>query len=111
MELWWMTLVRIRTLCLLAHGYDPVMEGWDQKPFHFNESGSQMSKSLVFKGAPEVPLKELSSAVRARWSACTYSSTDPARFAEFPPLEALFKGGPVVEQRLEPMVPSAGPQV
>ena len=97
----WLNIIRVRRLCALAHGYDPVMEGWDQKPFHFNESGSQLSKSLVFKGAPEVPLKELSSAVRARWSACTYSSTDPARFAEFPPLEALFKGGPVVEQRLD----------
>ena len=100
----WLNIIRVRRLCALAHGYDPVMEGWDQKPFHFNEAGSQVKKTLVFKGVGEVPLKELSSAVRARWSACTYSSTDPSRFVEFPPLEALFKGGATVEQRLDDML-------
>ena len=42
----WLNIIRVRRLCVLAHGYDPVMEGWDQKPFHFNESGSQMAKTL-----------------------------------------------------------------
>ena len=77
------------------------MEGWDQKPFHFNESGSALKKTLHWQGVPEVPLKECASAVRTRWTATTYASTDPARFAEYPPLEVLFKGGPVVEQRLD----------
>ena len=61
----------------------------DHTPFHFNESGSQMNKSLHWRGVPAVPLNQLSSAVRARWSATTYASTRPDRFLEFPPLEAL----------------------
>ena len=100
----WLNVVRVRCLCLLAHGYDPVIEAWDQKPFHFNESGSQMRKTLHWKGVPEVPLKECQSATRMRWSATTYCSTDPTRFSEFPPLEALFKGGEVVQHRLDKLL-------
>ena len=94
-------MYRVRRLCTLEHGYDPIIEGWDQKPFHFNESGSQTRKTLHWQGAPEVPLKECAAAVRMRWTATTYASTKPDRFTEFPPLEALFKGGPIVEQRLD----------
>ena len=60
-----------------------------------------MSQPLV---ALEVPLKECASAVRSRWSANTYTSTHPDRFDEFPPLEVLFKGGPVVLERCEDML-------
>ena len=100
----WLNVYRVRHLCKLAHGYDPIMEGWDQKPFHFNELGSAQRKTLHWQGAPEVPLKECASAVRTRWTATTYASTNPDRFTEYPPLEVLFKGGTVVEQRLDDML-------
>ena len=89
----WLNVFRVRRLCELEHGYDPDLDGFDQKPFHFNESGSQMRKTLHWKGVPEVPLKECASAVRCRWTACTWTSSRIARFEEYPPLEALFKGG------------------
>ena len=97
----WLNLYKVRRLCQLTFGYDPLIEGWDQKPFHFNESGSHRKKTLHWKGVVEVPLKECASAVRSRWSANTYTSTHPDRFDEFPPLEVLFKGGPVVLERVK----------
>ena len=100
----WLDLYKVRRLCQLTFGYDPLIEGWDQKPFHFNESGSHMKKTLHWKGVVEVPLKECASAVRSRWSANTYTSTHPDRFDEFPPLRILFKGGPVVLERCEDML-------
>ena len=100
----WLNIIRIRILCILEHGYDPDIDAWDQKPFHFNESGSQMRKSLHWKGIPEVPLKECQAATRARWSATTYCSSNAQKHGEWPPLEALFKGGPLVEQRLDDML-------
>eukprot|EP00969_Alexandrium_andersonii_P099923 4407506-Alexandrium_andersonii.AAC.1 len=36
----WLNVLRVRTRCQLVHGYDPVIEGADQKLLHFNESGS-----------------------------------------------------------------------
>ena len=80
------------------------MEGWDQQPFHVNESGRQLKKTLHWRGVVEVPLKECSSAVRTRWTATTYSSTRPDRFIEYPSLEVLFKGGTVIEKRLDDML-------
>ena len=100
----WLNLYRVRRLCELAHGYDPELDGFDQKPFHFNESGSQMRKTLHWKGVPEVSLKECQSAVRSRWTACTYTSSRIGKFDEYPPLEAVFKGGPVVQKRLDDML-------
>ncbi|MCP4239045.1 MAG: hypothetical protein GY772_00615, partial [bacterium] len=92
----WLNLVRVRELCLLAHGYDPDVDGFDQKPFHFNESGSQGRNTLAYVGAPTVPLKECAASTRARWSATTYVSSNPARFLTPPPLELLFKGGDTI---------------
>ena len=100
----WLNLYRARRLCALEHGYEPILHGWDQEPFHFNESGSQMNNALHWRGVPEVPLKESASATRARWTATTYTSTHPERFEEFPPLEVLFKGGATVEERLNGML-------
>ena len=59
----WLNVYRVRRLCELEHGYDPELDGFDQKPFHFNESGSQLRKTLHWKGVPEVSLKECASAV------------------------------------------------
>ena len=30
----WLNIYRVRRLCELEHGYDPEMDGFDQKPFH-----------------------------------------------------------------------------
>ena len=100
----WLNLYRVRRLCELAHGYDPELDGFDQKPFHVNESGRQMRKTLHWKGVPEVSLKECQSAVRSRWTACTYTSSRVGKFEEYPPLEVVFKGGPVVQKRLDDML-------
>ena len=96
----WLNVYRVRRLAELCFGISLIIEGFDQKPFHFNESGSNNRKSLHWTGVESVPLKECSSAVRARWSGCTYVSSHPDHFAEYPPLEALFKGGVIVEERL-----------
>ena len=66
----WLSVYRARRLCELEHGYDPELDGFDQKPIHLNEFGSQMRKTLHFKRVPEVPLKECQSAVRSWWAAC-----------------------------------------
>ena len=100
----WLNVYRVRRLCELEHGYDPELDGFDQKPFHFNESGSQLRKTLHWKGVPEVSLKECASAVRARWTACTWTSSKVARFEEYPPPGAVLKGGDVVQQRLADML-------
>jgi len=82
------------------------LDGFDQKPFHFNESGSRIHKTLHWKGVPEVPLKECASAVRCRWTACTWTSSRIARFEEYPPLEALFKGGEIIQGNMDDMLMS-----
>ena len=90
----------------MKHGCDPDLDGFDQKALHVNESGSQMRKTLHWKGVPEVPLKECASAVRCRWTACTSTSSRIARFEEFPPLEALFKGGDIIQGNMDDMLMS-----
>ncbi|MCP4241947.1 MAG: hypothetical protein GY772_15435, partial [bacterium] len=100
LRIMWLNLIRLRELCRLAHGYDPDIDGFDQKPFHFNESGSQTRCTLTWRGARTVPLKECAAATRARWSAATYVSSRPSRFPGPPPLEVLFKGGAIVLDRL-----------
>ncbi len=97
----WCNSLRIRVLCWLAHGYDPRASGFDQKPFHINESGSKEAKTLSFKGQKEVALKELHGDTRARWTACTMVVSDPAQARAGPHLECLFKGGAGILATLE----------
>ena len=62
------------------------------------------NKAREAKPIPKKPSEAkilLASAVRARWSACTFASTSPGRCQDFPPLEALFKGGSVAEKLLD----------
>ena len=56
-EAFWITVFRIRALCVAIHGYDPDMENFDQTPYHANESGSQNSTTLAGEGET-VPLIE-----------------------------------------------------
>jgi hypothetical protein len=53
-------------LCQLVCGYDPEIEGFDQSPMHFNESGSIMNKTLAWAGQSDVPLKECVAQTRER---------------------------------------------
>jgi hypothetical protein len=96
LDITWLNVIRLRRLCLMAHGYDPAMEGFDQKPMHFNESGSRSRQTLFWKGAGNVPLKEVVSHTRTRWTLNTHVTSDRSIYPELPPLEALVKGGPRV---------------
>ena len=87
----WLNVIRLRRLCYLAFGYEPVVEGFDQKPMHFNESGSHQRKTLSWKGSGMIPLKEVQSQTRERWTLTTHVSSDLSVWPEVPPLEALFK--------------------
>ena len=68
MEIWWLTLTRVRTLCIEVFGYDPEMDLFDQSPFHNNEAGAQYSKTLSLAGSCSVPLVEGRHDVLACWS-------------------------------------------
>ena len=68
LEIWWLTLARIRTLCIEVHGYDPEMENFDQSPFHNNETGAQDAPTLALAGVSEVPLLEGRHDVLERWA-------------------------------------------
>ena len=48
LQITWLNIFRARKLCLLCFGYDPEIEGFDQKPMHFNESGSRMRHTLAW---------------------------------------------------------------
>ena len=41
LEIFWSVLFRIRYFIFSVFGYDPLLENWDQSPFHHNETGSQ----------------------------------------------------------------------
>ena len=82
MRLWWITLFRIRALCVAVNGYDPEMENWDQSPFHNNETGAQNVSTLAFKGAPEVPLIEGHTDTRKRWTGNFVTWSNKARILE-----------------------------
>ena len=103
LEIMWLNVIRVRALIKEHFGYDPVIIGFDQKPFHMNEGGSQNKKSLAWRGAPVVALKECHGATRSRWSVNTSVTSDPAALAEGKPpwVEIMFKGGAGVDAELE----------
>ena len=92
----WLNVIRLRRLCILVFGYDPAIEGFDQKPMNLNESGSHQRKTFAWKGSGNVPLKEAQSQTRERWTLTAHVCSDLRLWPERPPLEALFKGGRVV---------------
>ena len=109
--IWWLSTVRVRTLCEECHGYDPEMENWDQTPFHRNEVGSQNAKTLAVEGAVEVPLIEGHSDTRCRWTAnlTTFSNKDRILSGELPYAEFMFKAdADVLQARLREHLRSCG---
>ena len=111
LELWWITLFRIRALCVALFGYDPEMENWDQSPFHNNESGSQNLRTLAFKGASTVPLIEGHADTRSRWTGnfTTFSNEERIKAGEIPYCQCCFKAdGEVLQGRLQEHLRSRG---
>ena len=62
-------------------GYDHHFENWDQSPFHHNETGSDNKPTLAVAGV-EVPLVEMHTATRMRWTANLTTFSDHARLTK-----------------------------
>ena len=99
LEIFWITVFRIRALCVAACGYDPDMENFDQTPYHANESGSQDVATLAVAGEV-VPLIEGHAATRCRWSGnlTTFSDTRRIQRGSLPYCEFMFKHDVKMEQ-------------
>ena len=109
MRIMWSNMIRVRVLCYLVFGYLPEVDGFDQKPFHLNEAGSALARTLEHVGMPEIKLKENVAATRHRWTANTYVTSSERRAAEIPPVECMFKGGQRILEDLQQAVPAAAP--
>ena len=86
------------------------MENWDQSPFQHDETGSTNPKTLAVAGV-EVPLVELHTATRMRWTANLTTFSDHKRLAEHGPpyAERMFKAdGEIRLQRLQQHIRSRG---
>jgi len=64
-------------------------------------------ETLCLRGAPEVALKEVHDATRDRWTASTWTTSNPAVALVGPLLEVLWRGGPFIQQELVDLVPDA----
>jgi hypothetical protein len=95
MKSMWSNIFRIRRLSERLFGQDlaTAIYGIDEKPLHFNESGSKAKATLELQGAPSVKLKENHSATRERVSIMTTVSSNPTAASQPRrlPIEALFK--------------------
>ena len=91
----WLTNIKVRQLAVRCLGNDlsTSISGVDEKPIHFNESGSKNVRTLEFQGAPAVSLKENHAATRERLSVMTMvtSNAQVATSPRRPPIEMLFK--------------------
>jgi hypothetical protein len=91
----WLTNIKVRQLATRCLGNDLATSiyGIDEKPIHFNESGSKNVRTLEFEGAPAVSLKENHAATRERLSVMTMvtSNLKVATCSRRPGLEMLFK--------------------
>ncbi len=88
-------MIRVRRLAeiFLKTDLPDAIWGIDEKPIHFNESGSKAVRTLELVGAPAVRLKENHAATRERATLMT-SVTSDRRSASCPasmPLEVLYK--------------------
>jgi hypothetical protein len=110
LEIFWLTVAKLRKLVILQFGYDPDCRNIDQSPFHQNEAGSKACNSLALKGAPTVPLIENHAATRARWSLNSVTMSSKVRIKRrLPGFEIMFMAeGHVVEEHLEKYVFAKG---
>ena len=79
MEITWCIVLRVRKFIILLKGHDPVLENFDQSPFHMNWSGSQGGTSLSIRGCGVVPVKEGQTATRERLTANTMVTSSLSR--------------------------------
>ena len=54
LEIWWLSVRRVRKLVELQFGYDPNCKNVDQSPFYMNEAGSKGTSTLALTGCPTV---------------------------------------------------------
>ena len=102
LKIMWLNLIRVRVLAWLCFRTEMTLLNFDQKPFHTNESGSKDLKTLDFKGAKVVALKEIHSQTRERWTTCTACLSDKEKVRKkIPPILALCKGGPEILRACE----------
>ena len=43
LDCFWISVFRVRALCVEIHRYDPEIENFDQTPYYHNECGSRMA--------------------------------------------------------------------
>jgi hypothetical protein len=95
MKAMWCNILRVRRFAEVSFGNDlrQSIYGIDEKPIHFNESGSKNSYTLEMLGAPSVKLKQNHAATRERVSIMTCVSSSEAAASQLRklPVEALFK--------------------
>jgi hypothetical protein len=108
LEILWVVLFRIRYFISLVFGYDPVIDNWDQSPFHNNETGSQNKPILAVRGTI-VPVVEGNSDVKCRWTA-NLTTTSQFTTGTMPPAECMFKAEKDgrTDKRLQEFIRSRG---
>ena len=91
MELFWVSLFRVRYYILLEKGYDPVLWNFDETPYYQNETGAQNKAVLAVQGT-NVPLVESKPAAHARWTASLSCCSSEKRIEQrWPFVEAMYK--------------------
>ena len=96
----WCNIARVRQMARRLLGYDLAVDNVDQSPFHMNEAGSKKAGTLSIRGCGTVPLSEVHSATRERWSANTLVRSDlmPKRPIAFPGNHVPSRGQPVAAE-------------
>ena len=111
LELFWVSLFRIRLFIRLKFGYELAIFNFDQSPYHHNETGSQNKATLGVRGST-VPVVEGNSDVKSRWTAnlTTSSCFTAVAGGPMPWAECMFKGAynGKLDARLQEYVRSRG---
>lgn len=91
----WRNIIVVRYLAqlMLENSLADRIYGIDEKPIHFNESGSKNVRTLELAGAPVVKLKQnhANTRERASWMTCVTSDRAAALQPRKLPTELLFK--------------------
>jgi hypothetical protein len=113
LDIFWVTLFRIRKFILLNFGYDPLICNWDQSPFHHNETGAQDKPTLCVR-ADKVPVVQGNSDSKARWTANLWTQNkfteEQMKTKELTRAECMFKAEKdgTVSARLKAFLRSRG---
>ena len=55
LEIFWLSVMKLRKFILLHVGYDPARSNVDQSPFHKNEAGSKEYGTIALNGGTDYP--------------------------------------------------------